>query len=196
VGCNSNGISERPHPNLLKHGVSFQEAATVFGEALGRIVTDPRHSSEEELVLLGISQDKRLLGAMFRRARRGNSNHSAEERREASANTMKKTRSKENVKRQASADEIPPEYDFSNASRNKFASRYTAGSSKACGTADHSSTPVRLRPWTTGSTETPSRGLRAFRLPRTWRESVPGHPFGLSLKAEDKRALIAFLRTI
>ena len=63
-------------PKIVKHGVSFQESATVFGEALGRIVTDPRHSSEEErLVLLGISQDKRLLGAMFRRARRGNSNH-------------------------------------------------------------------------------------------------------------------------
>jgi uncharacterized DUF497 family protein len=31
--------------NLVKHGVSFQEAATVFGDALGRIVEDPRHSS-------------------------------------------------------------------------------------------------------------------------------------------------------
>ena len=29
--------------DLVKHGVSFAEAATVFGDPLGRIVTDPRH---------------------------------------------------------------------------------------------------------------------------------------------------------
>jgi len=52
--------------NLVKHGVSFQEAATVFGDTLGRIVADPRHSLEEErLVLLGLSQEKRLLAVMF-----------------------------------------------------------------------------------------------------------------------------------
>jgi uncharacterized DUF497 family protein len=33
--------------NLGKHGVSFEEAATVFGDPLGRVVVDPRHSSEE-----------------------------------------------------------------------------------------------------------------------------------------------------
>ena len=26
--------------------------------------------------------------------------------------------------------------------------------------------------------------------------AIPGHPFGLNLPAEDKRALIAFLRTL
>jgi hypothetical protein len=35
-----------------------------------------------------------------------------------------------------------------------------------------------------------------YRAPGVNHRSVPGHPFGLSLKAEDKRALIAFLRTI
>jgi uncharacterized protein len=52
--------------NLAKHEVSFQEAATVFGDPLGRIIADPRHSSEEErLVLLGLSQDQRLLAVMY-----------------------------------------------------------------------------------------------------------------------------------
>ena len=52
--------------NLAKHGVSFEEAATVFGDPLGRVVADPRHSSEEErFVLLGFSRDKRLLAVMF-----------------------------------------------------------------------------------------------------------------------------------
>ena len=52
--------------NLAKHGVSFQEAATVFGDPLGRIVSDPRHSVEEErYVLLGVSRQQRLLAVMF-----------------------------------------------------------------------------------------------------------------------------------
>jgi uncharacterized DUF497 family protein len=34
--------------NLAKHKVSFEEAATVFGDPLGRTVADPRHSSVEE----------------------------------------------------------------------------------------------------------------------------------------------------
>jgi uncharacterized DUF497 family protein len=52
--------------NLAKHKVSFEEAATVFGDPLGRIVADPRHSAaEERLVLLGISKEGRLLAVMY-----------------------------------------------------------------------------------------------------------------------------------
>jgi uncharacterized DUF497 family protein len=52
--------------NLAKHRVSFEEAATVFGDPLGRLVADPRHSSKEErLVLLGSSREQRLLAVMF-----------------------------------------------------------------------------------------------------------------------------------
>lgn len=52
--------------NLVKHEVSFEEAATVFGDPLGRIVRDRRHSSDEErLVPLGMSQDWRLLAVMY-----------------------------------------------------------------------------------------------------------------------------------
>jgi uncharacterized DUF497 family protein len=52
--------------NLAKHEVSFEEAATVFGDPLGRIVADPRHSSDQErFVLLGLSQDQRLLAVMY-----------------------------------------------------------------------------------------------------------------------------------
>lgn len=46
--------------------MSFEEAATVFGDPLGRIVADPRHSSlEERLVLLGLSEDRHLLAVMY-----------------------------------------------------------------------------------------------------------------------------------
>jgi uncharacterized protein len=52
--------------NFAKHGVSFEEAATVFGDPLGRIVRNPRHSGEEErFVLLGLSSNQRLLAVMF-----------------------------------------------------------------------------------------------------------------------------------
>ena len=52
--------------NLVKHKVSFEEAATVFGDPLGRIVADPRHSIvEERLVLLGISRERRLPAVMY-----------------------------------------------------------------------------------------------------------------------------------
>jgi uncharacterized DUF497 family protein len=52
--------------NLAKHGVSSEEAATVFGDPLGRIVADPRHSWEEErFVLLGLSREQHLLAVMF-----------------------------------------------------------------------------------------------------------------------------------
>jgi uncharacterized DUF497 family protein len=58
--------SQKSAANLAKHQVSFEEAATVFGDPLGRILTDPRHSSEEErFVLLGLSRDQRLLAVMY-----------------------------------------------------------------------------------------------------------------------------------
>ncbi len=41
---------------------------------------------------------------------------------------MKKTRTKLSAARQTDIDEILPEYDFSRGSRNKYASRYAAGS--------------------------------------------------------------------
>jgi len=51
--------------NLAKHAVSFEDAA-VFGDPLGRIMADPRHSAEEQrLVLLGLSQSKHLLAVLY-----------------------------------------------------------------------------------------------------------------------------------
>lgn len=48
--------------NLKKHGVSFDEAKTVFSDELGRLMPDPDHStSEERFILLGTSSYMRLL---------------------------------------------------------------------------------------------------------------------------------------
>ena len=58
--------AEKARANWRKHSVSFDEATTVFEDTLGRIVSDPRHSIEEDrCVLLGLSRRNRLLAVMF-----------------------------------------------------------------------------------------------------------------------------------
>ena len=48
--------------NRRKHGVSFEEAVTVFADEHALIIQDPEHSSEEErFLLLGLSSDLRTL---------------------------------------------------------------------------------------------------------------------------------------
>lgn len=48
--------------NLRKHGVSFAEAATAFGDPLSITVRDPDHSeAEERFVLIGLSESQRHL---------------------------------------------------------------------------------------------------------------------------------------
>lgn len=48
--------------NQRKHGVSFQEAATVFGDENARLKHDPDHSQgEDRFILLGFSAKLRLL---------------------------------------------------------------------------------------------------------------------------------------
>lgn len=48
--------------NLRKHKVSFEEAATVFGDPLSITVPDPDHSWEEDRYLtVGMSDHGRLL---------------------------------------------------------------------------------------------------------------------------------------
>lgn len=42
---------EKAESNLKKHGVSFEEAATVFADPLSLTITDPLHS-EDELCLI------------------------------------------------------------------------------------------------------------------------------------------------
>ena len=48
--------------NIRKHRVSFEEAATVFGDPLSRTIEDPQHSAQEErFVTIGGSNQRRLL---------------------------------------------------------------------------------------------------------------------------------------
>jgi uncharacterized protein len=48
--------------NLRKHGVTFREATTVFGDPLSMTIPDPRHSrTEARSIDLGLSHRQRLL---------------------------------------------------------------------------------------------------------------------------------------
>jgi len=38
---------EKATENLTKHGVSFSEASTVFGDPLSRTIADPLHSERQ-----------------------------------------------------------------------------------------------------------------------------------------------------
>jgi len=56
--------------NRRRHGVSFSEAATVFGDPLSTTAPDPDHSSaEERYIIVGVSDRGRLL--MVAHAERG-----------------------------------------------------------------------------------------------------------------------------
>ena len=53
---------EKASDNLSKHGVSFEEAATVFRDPLSATGPDPDHSAgEERFVTFGVSTNGRLL---------------------------------------------------------------------------------------------------------------------------------------
>ena len=52
--------------NIKKHGVSFDEAMTVFADPLSLTIHDPEHSDvEDRYVILGESSRRRLLVVVF-----------------------------------------------------------------------------------------------------------------------------------
>ena len=48
--------------NLRKHGISFEEATTVFGDPLSITIDDPDHSeTEERYIIIGCSSNLKTL---------------------------------------------------------------------------------------------------------------------------------------
>ena len=53
---------EKAAANHEKHGVTFEEAATAFGDPLSITILDPDHSDDEErYVLVGLAESGRLV---------------------------------------------------------------------------------------------------------------------------------------
>jgi uncharacterized protein len=56
---------QKAERNVEKHGVSFAEASTAFGDPLSLTIPDPRHSVDEErYVLFGMSERGRFLAVV------------------------------------------------------------------------------------------------------------------------------------
>ena len=56
--------------NLKKHKVSFEEAASVFGDAMAYTFADPDHSiGEERWLMFGFSRRTRVLAIIFTQRR-------------------------------------------------------------------------------------------------------------------------------
>jgi len=53
---------EKAAANVSKHGISFEEAKSVFRDERAKLISDPDHSDDEDrFVLLGLSATLRLL---------------------------------------------------------------------------------------------------------------------------------------
>lgn len=53
---------EKAVGNIQKHGISFDEACTVFSDTLSLTIHDPLHSSEEDrFTIVGVSVNNRIL---------------------------------------------------------------------------------------------------------------------------------------
>jgi len=58
---------EKAEANSVKHGVSFEEAASVIGDALAITFPDPDHSvGEKRMLTFGVSLEDRLLVVVHR----------------------------------------------------------------------------------------------------------------------------------
>jgi len=65
---------EKARKNLKKHGVSFDEAVTVFYDPLSATFDDPDHSKgEQRFITVGVSSQGRLL--VIAHTERGNAFH-------------------------------------------------------------------------------------------------------------------------
>ena len=54
--------SQKGASNLAKHGVSFEEASSVFGDPLATTLVDPDHSvGEQRFLTTGLSTQQRVL---------------------------------------------------------------------------------------------------------------------------------------
>ena len=57
---------DKARSNEQKHGITFEEASTVFGDPLAVIFDDPEHSDEEPReIVVGYSNHSRLLIVSF-----------------------------------------------------------------------------------------------------------------------------------
>jgi len=114
--------------NFAKHGVTFEEALTVFMDPIARIHGDPDHSkAEAREIIVGHSIHQRLLLVSFvERGEKVRSSAPGPLRRPSDEIMKKKTRSRKT----ADSDDLRREYrfDYRRAKPNRFAAQFATGS--------------------------------------------------------------------
>lgn len=109
--------------NLKKHGVSFEEAVTVFADPLSLNMPDPLHSEDElRFLVLGMSTSHRQLVVAYAERE----SLVREKPQGANAMTTKKTKATTKVDRDR--DTLQREYDFSKATPGVTARQFAEGS--------------------------------------------------------------------
>jgi len=113
---------EKANRNEAKHGVTFEEAKTIFNDPFAMTIPDPNHSDEEERWLdIGLSAEGRLLAVcILSEAKEYESSVPAEPRKRKRGHTHMSEPDHD-------TDEMREEYDFSQGVRGKHYRAYRAG---------------------------------------------------------------------
>ncbi len=112
-------IAER---NSQKHGVSFEEAATIFGDRLSLTIGDPLHSVEEDrFITIGLSLRGRILVGIH-------TNQGNDIRIIGARLATNRERSMKKMNSVEADPAMLPKYDFGTGVRGKYAERYAAES--------------------------------------------------------------------
>ena len=107
--------------NLEKHGVAFEEASTVFADALSLTIYDAAHSdAKDRWLIIGISQHQQLLVV---HTDRGDTIRIISARQATPA----KGECMSNVPETDADYDMLDEYDFSQGVQGKYAQRYAEG---------------------------------------------------------------------
>jgi uncharacterized DUF497 family protein len=106
--------------NLLKHGIDFDEASTVFADTLSITIPDPDHSEDEERWVTRVSRIASACSLWYTLKKKKRSVSSVHGRQTAlSGGNMKKETRRD--------DEMRDHYDFTGGVRGKYARRYAEG---------------------------------------------------------------------
>ena len=110
---------EKAKKNEQIHGITFDEASTIFSDHLSLIIYDPLHSeAEDRFIIIGKSYKNRLL--VIAHVDRGD--------RIRIISARKATKRKgNNMKKMPNDPDLLEEYDFSQGIRGKYAERYAQG---------------------------------------------------------------------
>jgi uncharacterized DUF497 family protein len=112
--------ASKAESNLEKHDLSFDEAATAFGDPLSLTIADPDHSEDEDrYVLLGESYLARLMVVVFTERARESGSSALDSQVQARG---------EHMKPDSSDTDMRDEYDFTDGVRGKYADRFAKGS--------------------------------------------------------------------